>query len=216
MVLPNMPAKEFSSSAVFLSLFNCTALAVSFATSASYFVVTSAMRCLGPKVLSTHSNRLITIIILPACSTNIFAFSIMVYTIFFQRGPRYIGSSKIKKLRSVLLMNHFITQATISAITVPNKYRPIITNPCRLKKPKYNFDGITNAINIVYTGSLALQLISGVIIIVNRRSFLFSIFLALIIAGTAQAKPLIMGITLFPLRPTLRISLSVKKLIRAI
>ena len=34
-------------------------------------------------------------------------------------------------------------------------------------------------------------------------------------AGTAQAKPLIIGITLFPFNPTLRISLSLKKLIRA-
>ncbi len=41
-------------------------------------------------------------------------------------------------------------------------------------------------------------------------------FLALMIAGTAQANPLIIGITLLPLSPTLRISLSVRKLMRAI
>ena len=35
-------------------------------------------------------------------------------------------------------------------------------------------------------------------------------------AGTAQAKPLIMGITLLPFKPTFRINLSVRKLIRAI
>ena len=75
---------------------------------------------------------------------------------------------------------------------------------------------ITSDIKIVYTGSLALQLIKGVTIMVSSRSFLFSIFLALIIAGTAQAKPLIMGITLFPFNPTLRINLSLKKLMRAI
>ena len=75
---------------------------------------------------------------------------------------------------------------------------------------------ITSDIKIVYTGSLALQLINGVTIMVSKRSFLFSIFLALIIAGTAQAKPLIMGMTLFPFNPTLRISLSLKKLMRAI
>ena len=40
---------------------------------------------------------------------------------------------------------------------------------------------------MVYTGNLALQLNNGVIIIVSRRSFLFSILLALIMAGTAQA-----------------------------
>ena len=75
---------------------------------------------------------------------------------------------------------------------------------------------MTSAIKIVYTGNLALQLISGVIIMVSNLSFLFSIFRALMMAGTAQAKPLIMGITLLPFNPTLRISLSVRKLILAI
>ena len=75
--------------------------------------------------------------------------------------------------------------------------------------------GIIKAIKIVYTGNLALQLINGVHIIVSSRSFLFSIFLALIIAGTAHARPLIIGITLFPFNPAFLISLSVRKLIRA-
>jgi hypothetical protein len=35
-------------------------------------------------------------------------------------------------------------------------------------------------------------------------------------AGTAQANPLIMGITDLPFNPTFRMSLSVRKLIRAI
>ena len=69
---------------------------------------------------------------------------------------------------------------------------------------------------MVYTGNLALQLINGVTKIVSNLSFLFSIFRALIMAGTAQAKLLIMGITLFPLSPTLRISLSLKNPMRAI
>jgi len=51
---------------------------------------------------------------------------------------------------------------------------------------------------------------------VSNLSFLFSMLLALIIAGTAQAKPLIMGIILLPFNPAFRMSLSVKKLIRAI
>ena len=75
---------------------------------------------------------------------------------------------------------------------------------------------ITKEIKIVYTGNLALQLIKGVTNMVSKRSFLFSIFLALIMAGTAHAKPLIMGITLLPFNPTLRMSLSLKKLILAI
>ena len=72
-----------------------------------------------------------------------------------------------------------------------------------------------SAIKIVYTGKRALQLINGVHIMVSNLSFLFSIFLALIIAGTAHAKPLIIGITLFPFRPAFLITLSVRKLIRA-
>ena len=98
---------------------------------------------------------------------------------------------------------------------MPITYNPIITNPCKLKNPKYSLSSITNDIKIVYTGNLALQLINGVTMMVSNLSFLFSILRALIIAGTAQANPLIMGITLFPLRPTLRMSLSLKKLIRA-
>src|SRR5436190_24311057 len=99
--------------------------------------------------------------ILPASKTNIFALLIIVVSAFFHLGARYMGNSRIKKLRSVLLINHFITQATTNAITVPTKYRNIITRPCKLKNPKYIFDGMTSAIKIVYTGSLALQLISG-------------------------------------------------------
>ena len=69
---------------------------------------------------------------------------------------------------------------------------------------------------MVYTGNRALQLINGVTKIVSKRSLRFSILRALIMAGTAQAKPLIIGITLLPFNPTLRISLSLKKLMRAI
>ena len=75
---------------------------------------------------------------------------------------------------------------------------------------------MTSPMSMVKTGSRALQLISGVTKIVSNLSFRFSIFRALIIAGTAHANPLIMGITLLPFSPTLRISLSLKKLMRAI
>ena len=69
---------------------------------------------------------------------------------------------------------------------------------------------------MVYTGKRALQLINGVTKIVSNLSFLFSILRALMIAGTAHANPLIIGITLLPFKPTLRINLSLKKLMRAI
>src|SRR5690348_17707189 len=121
----------------------------------------------------------------------------------------------MKKLFSLLLIKNFITNADTNAITVPNKYISNITKPCRLIKPRYILLGIINAINTVYTGNLALQLINGVHIIVSNRSFLFSIPRVLIIAGTAQASPLIIGITLLPLSPAFRITLSVRKLMRA-
>ena len=51
---------------------------------------------------------------------------------------------------------------------------------------------------------------------VMSRSLRFSMLRVAIMAGTAQATPLIKGITDLPFRPTCRMSRSVKKLIRAI
>ncbi len=115
-----------------------------------------------------------------------------------------------------MVINSFKIKLANRAINIPSKYNPIITSPCKLKKPKYIFSSITKEIKMVYTGNLALQLMNGVTNMVKSLSFLFSIFLALMIAGTAHANPLIIGITLFPFNPTLRISLSLKKLILAI
>ena len=133
----------------------------------------------------------------------------------FHRGCLYTGNSKIKKLFSFILISKFNKYETSKAITIPNTYNPINTIPLRLKKPKKFLSGIINDVKIVNTGKRALQLINGVTKMVNNLSFLFSIFLALMIAGTAQAKPPIIGITLFPFNPTRRIILSDKKLIRA-
>ena len=55
----------------------------------------------------------------------------------------------------------------------------------------------------------------GVTIMVSNLSFLFSIFRALMMAGTAHAKPPIIGITLLPFKPTLLMILSERKLILA-
>ena len=61
---------------------------------------------------------------------------------------------------------------------------------------------MTNAINNIYTGILALQLIKGATSIVMRRSFQLPIVLADITPGMAHAKLDINGTTLLPLRPS--------------
>ena len=62
----------------------------------------------------------------------------------------------------------------------------------------------------------AEQLINGVTMIVIILSFQLPIVRVESIAGTAQATPLINGITDLPFNPNLRISLSIRKLTRAI
>ena len=69
---------------------------------------------------------------------------------------------------------------------------------------------------MVNTGNLAEQLIKGVTIIVMMRSFQLSIVRVAIIAGMAQATPDISGTTLFPFKPNLRMTLSIRKTTRAI
>ena len=71
-----------------------------------------------------------------------------------------------------------------------------------------------SAINKVYTGSRAEQLIKGVTIIVIKRSFQFEIVRVDMIAGTAQATPLINGISDLPFNPNFRMSWSIRKLTR--
>jgi hypothetical protein len=56
--------------------------------------------------------------------------------------------------------------------------------------------------------------VNGVTKMVINRSFQFSIFLALIIAGMAQAVPEIKGTILFPDKPNFRMILSIKNTTR--
>ncbi|MNR15316.1 hypothetical protein D3C85_1318440 [compost metagenome] len=112
-------------------------------------------------------------------------------------------------------MMSFITQATNTAATIPTRYITISARPCRLKIPSTCFCGIIKDMIRIYTGSLAEQLTKGVTKMVIIRSFQFSIFLAAIIEGTAQAKPPIIGTTDLPLSPTLLIILSIIKVTRA-
>ena len=62
----------------------------------------------------------------------------LFYALWLERGYQdgEQRNSRIKKLFSEERINLFITQATISAITVPNRYKNIITIPCKLIKPK--------------------------------------------------------------------------------
>jgi hypothetical protein len=58
---------------------------------------------------------------------------------------------------------------------MPSKYKPSINKPCKLIIPKIKSSGTMKAIKNTYTGKRAEQLIMGVIKIVMRRSFKFSI-----------------------------------------
>src|SRR5690606_21488089 len=101
------------------------------------------------------------------------------------------GSSIKKKLRSLALIIYFIIRATKIAAKNPIRYIAINANPCILKIPSIFLSGTAKDINKIYTGKRAEQLIKGVTIMVIIRSFQFSILRADIIAGTAQAIPLI-------------------------
>ena len=65
-------------------------------------------------------------------------------------------------------------------------------------------------------GSLALQGIKVVVIIVMRRSFSFSMVLVAITPGTPQPEEISIGIKLLPERPNLRKIRSIMKATRAI
>ena len=87
-ILPKVPANEFWSNAV-LRFLPSSSFCCGFSfISCSYLAVTAAIFCLGPYELNTHNKRLMTIIILPACNTKIFAFSTMVVKAFFHLGLR--------------------------------------------------------------------------------------------------------------------------------
>ena len=73
-----------------------------------------------------------------------------------------------------------------------------------------------SAIMMLYTGSLAEQVIKGVIKIVINLSFTFSMFLVLIMAGIAHAVPETKGTILLPFKPKGRKNLSIKKITLAI
>ena len=92
--------------------------------------------------------------------------------------------------------------------SIPSAYRLIITIAACLPK---NAPAIS-----AYTGSLAEQLINGSSIIVIRLSRRFSIVRVPMVAGTVHPKPISSGIKLFPLRPNLRMGLSIIKAMRLI
>jgi hypothetical protein len=112
-------------------------------------------------------------------------------------------------------MMRFKTNEKIKALNSPNAYKPKNVMPCKLKIPKTLFEGMTNAINNVNTGILALQLINGATIIVINRSFQLVIVLLDIIPGMAHAALEINGTTLLPFNPKGRINLSMMKTTRA-
>src|SRR5678809_1479899 len=90
---------------------------------------------------------------------------------------------------SVFLNSHAMTSAT----TMPKRYIDNMVNPVSFRKPRTVTLGMQAAINNVYTGSLAEQLISGDTRIVTSRSLGVSMVLVAMIPGIAQANELSMG-----------------------
>src|ERR1700755_609455 len=104
-----MPAKEFSS---FLALNSFSAKSLSALgteTAAAYSAFTCSILREGPNELSAQRTRLMIMITLPASVTNTLALVHMVLATFLQRGDLYTGSSSIKKLFSLILINHLAT-----------------------------------------------------------------------------------------------------------
>ena len=119
-----------------------------------------------------------------------------------------------KKLFSLVFKIHLKRRAENRAATKPTRYKAIKTMPFKLKMPQET-SGTTKAINKVYTGSRAEQLIKGTTMMVMRRSFQWSIVRVAITAGMAHATPDISGTMLRPFKPKGRINRSVMKTTRA-
>src|SRR5688572_5180097 len=105
----------------------------------------------------------------------------------FGTGCLYGGSSMIS-MGVALLSNVFLnTHAISNATTVPSRYMASNVSPASERKPRTVFEGMHAAINTVYTGSLAEQLMSGATRIVTNRSLGDSIVRVAMIPGIAHA-----------------------------
>ncbi|MBA7523249.1 hypothetical protein ES705_15372 [subsurface metagenome] len=131
----------------------------------------------------------------------------MCFSVDFMVGTRYGGNSITKGISSVRKKVFFNILAIVAAIKMPIRYIINKISPGCLGK---------NAPMIkIYTGSLALHDIKGLISMVTRRLFLFSMVLVAIMAGTLQPKPIIRGINDRPCNPILCMILSIIKAARA-
>src|SRR5574344_2834706 len=111
-----------------------------------------------------------------------------------------------KLAASVLKKRVFLRAKPLTmTIKIPNKY---------IEGPIQEFSGNKAAANKANRGSLALQGIKGVSMMVSFRSLSFSMVRALIIAGTLQPVPISIGIKLRPDKPKLRKIRSIKKATR--
>ncbi len=120
------------------------------------------------------------------------------------------------KIGGTLLSNVFLkSHALPSAAKRPSTYIATNTNPERDKNPQTVCCGMNAAIMSVYTGSRALQLISGETRIVTSLSLGLSIVRVAIMPGIAQANELSMGMNALPCRPTLLIVRSIINAARA-
>ena len=131
-------------------------------------------------------------IILPALSIKATTLSKTSFDTYFILGNLYSGSSDINDDEVFLNTNLDSTILDIIITIIAKKYRDAATSPLFSLKKYPEKSAII--------GSLALQGINGVSIVVNFLSSLFSIILVVIIPGTEQPLPTINGIKLLPLK----------------
>ena len=116
---------------------------------------------------------------------------------------------------SPLSMVRFRSQAIGGATTSPSAYITNRVSPCRPTTPHTVCAGMNAEMNRTYTGSRALQLISGAIRIVAIRSRRLSMVRAAMMPGTAQANDDRSGMKLRPDSPKPAITRSIRKAARA-
>ena len=131
----------------------------------------------------------------------------MCRVVLFNVGSLYGGSSITKGTSLLVNMKRLKRRATMTANNMPVPYKA--------NKMVPGYCGKKAAINKIYTGSRALHDINGLMSMVSKRLFRYSIVLVAIIAGTLQPNPIINGMKDLPCRPILCITLSIMKAARA-
>ena len=125
-------------------------------------------------------------------------------------GMRYGGSSSNSGTDGPRRTVRPRTAAAARAMIVLNTYIATIRNPCTGNKPNTFEGGNSAAMISVYTGRRAEQVMSGITIMVRKRSRLRSMVRVARMAGMAQAKPDSNGTKARPCRPRARMMRSMR------